>query len=135
MTKQELKPVPETLTHGRLVYLADRACGRYEHRVTRHKGENGYLAFLTYLQRVFMPATDRLLFELHGLSPPPADSVDYRLMLATLNNEDLVTHHFFQAADELQIERVKALSRRIKRLGKRLDTRASKVGLKTCAKG
>jgi energy-converting hydrogenase Eha subunit H len=27
LTKQELKPVPKTLTHGRFVYLADRVSG------------------------------------------------------------------------------------------------------------
>jgi hypothetical protein len=103
--------------------------------VERHKPRQGYLAFLAFLQRVYMPEYDHVLFELRALAPPPPpDAVAYRRMLASINNQDLVLHHFFQAADELQKERVKTLAKRLSRVGKRIDARASKVGLKACAK-
>jgi hypothetical protein len=141
LSKQELKPAAPTLTHGRLVYLANRACRRFVRRVKRHKprivpGEprQNYEAILADFQHVYLPATDKLLFDLHGLAPSPADADHYRLMLATLNDEDLVIHNFFQAIDEIQLQRAKTLVRRVDRLGKRLDARAAKVGLKSCGK-
>jgi hypothetical protein len=135
LTKQKLKPVPETLSQGRLVYLADRACRRFERRVDRPRPGKGYEAALANLQDVLMPAYDRLLFELRGLAPPPPDAVAYRRMLATFNDTDLVLHNFFQAVDEVQIKRLETLQARLDRLGRRLNARATKVGLKTCAKG
>jgi hypothetical protein len=135
LTKQQLKPVPETLSHGRLVYLGDRACRRFERRVDRRRPGKGYEAALANLQHVLMPAYDKLLFELRGLAPPPPDAVAYRRMLATFNDADLVLHNFFQAADEVQIKRVKTLQARLDRLGRRLNARVAKVGLRTCAKG
>ena len=132
--------MPETLTHGRFVYLANRACRRFEHRVSRHQPVKSndpfqkYLNALAYLKHVAMPGYDRLLFELHGLAPPPADAVAFRRMLATFNYTDLVIHHFFQATDELQKTRLKTLSRRLDRLSKRIHNRAGKVGLHSCAK-
>jgi hypothetical protein len=56
-------------------------------------------------------------------------------MLTIFNDADLVLHNFFQAADEVQIKRVKTLQARLDRLGRRLNARAAKVGLRTCAKG
>ena len=133
LSKQDLQPAPKTLSHGRLVYLADRACRRFERRAKQHQPGKNYEAFLAYFQRS-LPLFDRLLFELRGLAPPPADAAAYRRMLASINNADLVLHHFFQAADELQRERAKTLARRLDRVGKRINARAAKVGLKTCAK-
>ncbi len=135
LQKQELKPAAKTLTHGRLVYLADRTCARTDRRVARHKQPKGYESFLTFLQHVVMPEYDRQLFELRALAPPPSDVVAYRRMLATFNEEDLVIDNFFQAADQLQLRRAKSLARRLDRLDKRLKGRAARVGLKTCAKG
>jgi len=135
LTKQELKPVPKTLTHGRLVYLANRACERAVLRLKRHRPARGYLPAIAYLQHVFLPENDRLLFELRALTPPPSDAVAYRRLLATFNYEDLVVHHFFQAADEVQRQRTKSLLHRLKRVDRRLNSRAAQLGLKTCAKG
>ena len=134
LSKQELKPAAKTLSHGRLVYLADSYCRRADLRLRRHRSGKGCLAAIAYLRRVYLPEFDRLLFQLHGLTPPPWDVVAYRRMLATANDIDLVAHHFFQAADELQIRRAKPLIPRLRRLGNRFQARAKRVGLKTCAK-
>jgi hypothetical protein len=145
LTKEELKPQAPTLTQSRFVYLADRACRRFARRVKRHRllPESGlsleqkyvrYLGDLAFLRHTFMPANDRLVFELRALTPPPYQAVHYRRLLATLNYEDLVVHNFFQAADEAQIRRLQTLDRRIRRIGRQLDARAAKVGPKTCGK-
>src|ERR671918_2725582 len=75
LAKQELKPVPKTLSHGRFVYLGNRACRRFVRRLERHQpGTRSdpferYLAALAFLKHSFLPATDRLLFELRALAP------------------------------------------------------------------
>jgi hypothetical protein len=51
---------------------------------------------VTFAHKVFMPATDRLVFDLRALSAPPSDAVAYQRMLATANYTDLVLHHFFK---------------------------------------
>jgi len=89
---------------------------------------------MAYFGHVFLPAKDQLLFELRALAPPPSDAVAYRRMLATYNYADFVLHNFFAAANRRQIRRVKALTRKVDRSLRRLNTRAAAIGLKTCAK-
>jgi hypothetical protein len=134
LTKQELKPAPETLSQGRFVYLADRACARAERGLKGHRNPRSYDEALRDLQKLLIPAYERLLFDLHGLAPPPSEAVAYRRLLATLNNEDLVIHHTVDALGQLQRQRVKTGLRRLGVLDRRVAVRAKRVGLKTCGK-
>ena len=134
LTKQELKPTPPTLTQGRFVYLGNQACRRFVRRVTRIPPKNP-VAARAYVQKTFFPAYEHLVFTLRGLAPPPSEAVAYRRLLATFNYEDLVLHHFLQAAEETQRQRVKTLERRLRRIGRHIDARSARVGLTTCAKG
>src|SRR5213080_3035449 len=73
LSKQELKPSAPTLTHGRLVYLADRVCRRdirREKRAFREKPKN-HVQYDRELNAV-LRGYERALFDLRGLAPPPA---------------------------------------------------------------
>jgi hypothetical protein len=136
LTKQELKPTPPTLTQGRFVYLGNRACRRFVRRVTGiPKPKSSPEAARADVEKIFFPAYEHLLFTLRGLAPPPSEAVAYRRLLATFNYEDLVLHHFLQAAEAAQVQRVKTLERRLRRIGRHIDARAAKVGLTTCSNG
>jgi hypothetical protein len=135
LTKEELKPVPETLTHGRFVYLANRACGRFDLRIRRLAHPTSPEAALADLQKFGVPAYERLLFELRGLSPPPSDAVEFRRMLATFNHEDGILHRYIEAAETSQVSRAYWIRKRLERVGRGLNARAAKLGLDTCAKG
>lgn len=133
LTKEDLKPQAKTLTHGRLVYLADRACRHEKRHIPVFKPGTSPAEAERKLHKVLLPTYDHLLFNLHGLAPPPADAVAYRRMLATLNDSDLIIHHAVDAVDALQRQRVRSLVRRLDFLGRRLNNRAAKLGLHTCA--
>jgi hypothetical protein len=134
LTKQDLQPQAPTLSQGRFVYLANKACAHAERRLKGHRKPRSYEEALNDLQKYFIPAYERLLFDLHGLTPPSAETVGYRRLLASLNDEDLVIHNTVQALDELQRLRVKAGLHRLHILDRRVAARAEKVGLKTCGK-
>jgi hypothetical protein len=125
---------PQTLSQGRFVYLADRACARAERGLKGHRNPRSYDEALRDLQKLLIPAYERLLFDLHGLAPPPSEAVAYRRLLATLNNEDLVIHHTVDALDQIQRQRVRTGLRRLRVLDRRVAVRAKRVGLKTCGK-
>ena len=105
LTKQELKPVPKTLTHGRFVYLADRVCRRDIRRVKR--------ALRT---------------------PPESQAESYRRLLAAYNYQDLLLHNLVQAGDSGRITKAKAVLKKLEINGVSLKSRAYDLGLKTCAK-
>jgi hypothetical protein len=129
------KPQPQakTLTHGRLVYLADGACGRFERGVI-HRGKATSFPRAKANFETAMSAYERMLFALRGPTPPESDAVAYRRMLASAKEEDLLLHHLFDAVVGVQKQRVGTLGRRLERLGKRFDARATKVGLHVCAR-
>jgi hypothetical protein len=135
LTKEELKPVPETLTHGRFVYLANRACGNFELRIRRLAHPASPEAAVADLQKFGVPAYERLLFELRGLTPPPSDAVAFRRMLATFNHEDWILHRFLEAAEASQVSRAYWIRKRLDHVARGLNASAAKLGLDTCAKG
>lgn len=135
LTQEQLKPQAQTLTHGRFVYLANRACARNERRQKQigRKKPKSAPAVSRQLQ-VSLNAIGHLIFVLRGLVPPPAAAVDFRRLMATANDEELVATHLLEAFNEGQVEGVKARVRRFRALDRRFDARAAKLGLSVCAK-
>jgi hypothetical protein len=62
------------------------------------------------------------------LKPP------YRRMLATFNYFDLTFHRALDSIDARQIGQAKRPARRLNFLGRRIHSRAKKLGLRTCAR-
>jgi hypothetical protein len=133
LTSQQLKPEPETLTHGRFVYLADRACARDIRNAKGFKRPTSHAMYDRELKAATRSG-EHLLFSLRGLAPPPADAKEFRRMLASLNLEDLLQHHVLEAGDQGEIERVKTLYRRGAATDRRFKARAENLGLHDCAK-
>jgi hypothetical protein len=133
LTKQDLQPQAPTLSQGRFVYLANKACAHAERRLKGHRKPRSYEEALIDLQKYFIPAYERLLFDLHGLTPPrPKQSaIDACSPASTTRTSSSTT---VQALDELQRLRVKAGLHRLHILDRRVAARAEKVGLKTCGK-
>jgi hypothetical protein len=127
-------PSPKTLSRAQFVRRANRACARAERRTRAFKGSRNFAVVETELRNVFIPAQEHLIVVLRGLAPPPADAAGFQRMLSMFDQLDITIHHFLDAADAQQVQRVKDLVRRLDTLGKGLDKRAAKLGLRTCAK-
>jgi hypothetical protein len=135
LTKQDLKPQVPTLSHGRFVYLANRACARNERRQKRISRRHAKSAVaLDKELHTSLNTGERLLFILRGLTPPPADTADFRRLLATANDEVLVETHLLQAFEEGQARVVRTRLKRLRALDRRFDARSAKLGLTICAK-
>jgi len=130
----KLKPPAKTLSHAQLVRAANRACARSGRRVRGIKKPTNPLAVLADLRRYVAPRYERLVFVLRGLAPPPADAVAYRRMLATFNYFDLTFHRALDSIDARQIGQAKRPARRLNFLGRRIHSRAKKLGLRPCAR-
>jgi hypothetical protein len=133
LSSQHLEPAPETLTHGRLVYLADRACGRAFGRLPKIEPGLSYRELNHRLHRL-VRTQEHLLFVLHGLPPSAADVAAYRQLLASFNYEDLLQHNFLQAFEEADVRHLRTYARRIQRFAVELRLRARSLGMHICAK-
>ena len=134
LSKQELKPVPKTLTHGRFVYLADRACARdirRSKRALKQKPKN-QVQYDRKLNEV-LKGYEQALFDLRSLAPPPSAAEEFRHLLAAFNYQDLLGHNLLQAGDLGQARKVKALIKKLEVNDINLKSRALELGLKTCA--
>jgi len=129
----KLKPQPKALSRAQLVRAANRACARSARQVKNIKKPKNPFEALQDFRRYVVPRYERLLFVLRGLTPPPADAVAYRRMLATFNLFDLTFHRALDSIDARQIKQVKRLAKRLDFLGKRIDSRAKRLGLRVCA--
>jgi hypothetical protein len=127
-------PPPRTLSRAQFVRRANRACARAARRTKAFKGSRSFAVVEAELRNVFIPAQEHLLVVLRGLTPPPSDAAGFQRMLGTFDQLDITIHHFLDAADAHQVQRVKDLIRRLDVLGKSLDRRAAALGLRTCAK-
>ena len=134
VTAKELKPVPPTLTHGRLVYLADRACAADLQYDRRLKTPTNPEAFVKYL-RLSIKSGEHLLFVLRGLAPPPSEVAAFRHLLAAENGADLVANHFLDEYGDMTVHRFKHLVRRSRILDRRIHIRAKVLGMHVCSKG
>ncbi|HEX4323808.1 MAG TPA: hypothetical protein VHZ77_04160 [Gaiellaceae bacterium] len=134
LTKQELQPTPQTLTHGRFVYLADRTCRR-DIRNTRRAFRRGPGNHEEYDKdlKALLNGYEQALFDLRGLAPPPSEAAEFRRLLASFNLEDLYGHHLLQAGDQGQAKRVHTLFKKLDATDKRLKSRAKALGLHACA--
>jgi hypothetical protein len=135
LNKQQLKPVPETLTHGRFVYLADRTCRRdirQARRAFRRKPTNH--AMFDKDMQALVKGYEQALFDLRALAPPPADAKPFKRVLASFNYEDLLVHNLLQAGDQGQAEKVKTLLKKLDAADRTLKARASELGLHACAR-
>jgi hypothetical protein len=133
LTKQDLKPQAPTLTHGRLVYLADQACTadlRYDKTLKIPKTP---VEFVKYL-RLEIKSGEHLIFVLRGLTPPPADAAAFHRYLAAENGADLVANHFLDAYGDLTVREFKRDIRHSKILTRRIHARARRLGMHVCAK-
>ena len=127
-------PTAKPLTHGRLVYLADRACaadlrnGRALPPVTNPA---------SFVKRVrgAIKSGEQLLSVLNGLTPPPSDAKVYRRLLAAENRSDSVaTHVLANYGSYVTLRAFKHDVRRLKRLGRRVKASARNLGMHVCAK-
>jgi hypothetical protein len=121
LSKQELKPVPKTLTHGRFVYLADRVCRRDIRRAKRAFGTppKNHVEYDKKLNAV-LKGYDQVVFDLR--------------LLAAYNYQDLLLHNLLEAGDSGRLTKVKAVLRKFEINGVSLRSRAYDLDLKTCAK-
>jgi hypothetical protein len=133
LTKEDLKPAPKTLSHGRFVYLADRACARDIRRARALKHPTS-AAMVSRELHFAIRSGEHLIFVLRGLAPPPSEAADFRRLLAAENGEDLVATHLAEAFDGGQVQRVRTLVRKLRILGRRVHSRSAKLGLHACAK-
>jgi hypothetical protein len=133
LTKQELKPVPKTLSHGRFVYLANRACARDLRATKNFPRPTSHAMYDRELTKA-TKSGEHLLFVLRGLNPPASEAKAFRRMLAALNLEDLLAHHVLEAGDLGQRERVKTIFKRGRITDRRFRSRAARLGLDICAK-
>jgi hypothetical protein len=135
LTKQELKPVPKTLTHGRFVYLADRVCRRDIRRAKRafRTPPKNHVEYDKKLNAA-LKGYDQVVFDLRALAPPAAQAESYRRLLAAYNYQDLLLHNLLEAGDSGRLTKVKAVLRKLEINGVSLKSRAYDLDLKTCAK-
>jgi hypothetical protein len=135
LTKQDLKPVPDTLTRGRFTYLADRICRRdirHEKRAFRRRPKN-HATYDKDLQAL-LKGYEHALFDLRGLAPPDSEAEQFRHLLAAFNFQDLLGNNLLEAGDLGQARRVKALFKKLDANDKNLKSRARALGLRACAK-
>ena len=133
LTKEQLKPQAQTLTHGRLVYLADHACAadlRYDRSL---KTPTSPETFVKYL-RLNIRSGEHLIFVLRGLTPPPSDAVAFRRFLAAENGEDLVSNHVLDSYGDMTVRQFKHDVSRSRILDRRVRARAKRLGMHVCAK-
>ena len=133
LNKQELKPTAPTLTHGRLVYLADRACAADRHRTNGLKKAADEDSFIKNLH-IAIKSGERLIFVLRGLEPPPSDAVAYRRLLAAENGADLNANRLLDAIGDEPLRRIEHYFKRGSVYNRRIDSRAKKLGMRICAK-
>ena len=134
LTKQELKPTPPTLTHGRFVYLADRICRR-DIRYTKKtfKTPKNHVQYDKEVHAL-LKGYEHALFDLRGLASTASEEAAFRRMLASFNLEDLLVAHVLEAGDAGQALRVKTIFHRLDVVDRRLKSRARGLGLHACAK-
>jgi hypothetical protein len=125
---------PKPLTHGRLVYLADRACaidlrnGRALAPVTNRA------TFIKGL-RSTIKSGERLISVLNTLTPPPSDAKVYRRLLSAEDYADSVaTHVLANYGSYVTVHAFKHDVRRLKRISRRIKANARKLGMHVCAK-
>jgi hypothetical protein len=134
LSKQELTPVPKTLTHGRFVYLADRVCRRDIRRAKRafRTPPKNHVEYDKKLSAV-LKGYDQVVFDLRALAPPAAQA-ESSCLLAAYNYQDLLLHYLLEAGDSGRLTKVKAVLRKLEINGVSLKSRAYDLDLKTCAK-
>jgi uncharacterized protein YceK len=133
LTKEDLKPTAPTLTHGRLVYLADQACAadlRYDRTLKPATSPTSFVKNL----RLSIKSGEHLIFVLRGLTPTPSDAAAFRRFLAAENGEDLVATHLLDSYGDMTVREFKHDVRRARILDRRVKARAEKLGMHVCAK-
>jgi len=126
-------PPAKTLSHGRFVYLANRACARANGRAKRIKNPTSFETFVAGLRKA-IPVFESEIVDFRALAPPPSDAASFRRLLATLDAEDLAGHGLLDAVEARQVRRGKTLARRVDVLSKRFNKRATKLGLRICTR-
>jgi hypothetical protein len=132
LTSAKLKPATKTLSHGRFVYLANRACAadlRFNRRLKAPTDETSYLKNV----RLSIKSGEHLIFVLRALLPPPAEAAAFRRLLAAENGEDLLVNQYFDQFGDLTHRQFNHFVERSKILDRRVNARARKLGLHVCA--
>src|ERR1700756_230455 len=96
LNKQELRPLPPTLSHAQLVGAANGWCEHDLRRTRKLRQPKDAVALVRDLA-IAVKSLGHLIFHLRGLAPPPSDAVAYRRLLATANKEQLGAAHLMQA--------------------------------------
>ena len=121
---------------GRFVYLANRVCRRDIRKTKRIvKKPQNHAQYDKELQAVLKGHDEQAFFDLRALAPPSSDAKQFERVLASFNYEDLLGHNPLQAGDQGQAAKVKALFKKLDAADKTFKSRASQLGLRTCAKG
>ena len=124
----------KTLTHGRLVYLANRACAADLRRDRALPRATNPASFRKRL-RGGIESGEQLLSVLNGLTPPPADARAYRRLLRAENHADSVaTHMLANYGSYRTLRAFKHDVRRLKRLGRKVKASARTLGMHVCVK-
>ena len=134
LNKQELRPLPPTLSHAQLVVSANAWCKRDLRRTRKLKRPKNAQMVVRQLG-IATNSLGHLIFHLRRLPPPPSDAVAYQQLLATANNEQLVATHLMQAIEQGRIHFAKNHAKRLVVVDKRFNARATALGMDECAKG
>jgi hypothetical protein len=126
-------PPAKTLSHGRFVYLAARACAR-AHRQAAAIGQPTNLQTFVRGLRKAIPQLDDRVAHLRTLTPPPGDAVAFRRMVTNFDKAEFAAHRLLDALDAHEFRLAKTLLRRLERFDKRLNRRSRNLGLRACAK-
>jgi hypothetical protein len=127
-------PPPKTLSRARFVRAANRACARAERLTRKMKHSTNFSVIEAEERKIFIPAQERLLVTLRGLNPPPRDAAGFQRWLGTFDQLDVAIHRLLDAFDARQVRQVTRLAHRLEVLGRRFDSQAARLGLRTCAK-
>src|SRR5213593_2160222 len=90
VTASAKAPPPQTLSHGRFVYLVRQAtrrmvCGTPHGKPTTFQQARAQL-------RSFLNAYERWLFSLRGLAPPASDAIVFHRLLGDMDRLDILLH-------------------------------------------
>ena len=126
-------PQPVTLTHGRFVYLADRACAadlRYDRTLKPATSPDTFVKDV----RLSIKSGEHLIFVLRGLTPPPYEAAAFRRFLAAENGSDRVATHLLDSYGNTTLRSFRHDVHRLRILDRRIRSRAAKLGMHVCAK-
>ena len=134
-TETAKRQPPKTVSHGRFIYLANRACRVAIHEMNAIKVPPAGQT-LDPAARAFEKAYERLLATLHGLAPPPSQADTYRRMLDTATAQKLAFAKLFDAfaVAGRHVRAENALGRRADKLGAKANRLSERLGLTVCAK-